>query len=62
MEIVCACFGLPSEPQKVFDSFFNKYHKTSTLWYSKIKTKNIYYPPAHLNQLITVYHQQSGFK
>lgn len=23
MEIVCACFGLPSEPQKVFDSLIN---------------------------------------
>lgn len=48
MGIVCAFFGLPSEPQKVFDSFFNKHHKTSTLWYSEIKMKEHLLSPSIL--------------
>ena len=48
MGIVCAFFGLPSEPQKIFDSFFNKHRKTSTLWYSEIKMKEHLLSPSTL--------------
>lgn len=43
MGIVCAFFGLPLEPQRVFDSCKNTI-KHLHFGIQKLKWKNIYYP------------------